>query len=101
MDNYLTRYDKFLRVLIFLVGVSMPFNNVALTIGRNLSLGFLSSVLYFMGMLFVIADIRYISRVFGDYVKLPLYYFILLFIVCIAHIMLFQLPFIPLIFSIP
>ena len=66
------------RFLIFLIGLSLPFNNVALEFGeRTWSLGTLAGMLYIVSMF---PDITWIPKIkrFGKYILNPIYFAILL-----------------------
>ena len=54
---------KLRRFLIFLVGLSMPFNNVAPI--PNFSMGLFSSALYFLSLVSFIPNIKEIGSIHG------------------------------------
>lgn len=67
---------KFRRFLLFLVGFSMPFNNVALI--PNFSVGLFSSAIYFTSLIPYILNIKKIGKNYGKFVW-SIFLFILLF----------------------
>lgn len=83
------------RFLIFLVGVSIPFNNVAFSFaGRNWSLGLIASAVYILTML---PDINKISRIvsYGKYIFNLLWFAILLTLLNFIHANYYGTPIIP------
>lgn len=65
---------KLRRFLIFLVGLSMPFNNVAPI--PNFSMGLFSSALYFLSLMSLIPMIKKIGSFHGKFVWNILYYIV-------------------------
>ena len=78
---------KLRRFLIFLVGLSMPFNNVAPI--PNFSMGLFSSALYFLSLVSFIPRMKEIGSTHGKFVWNILIYIIFFTfikkIVCLAH----------------
>ena len=65
---------KIRRFLIFLVGLSMPFNNVAPI--PNFSMGLFSSALYFLSLMSFFPQMDKIGRFYGNYVWSILLYIV-------------------------
>ncbi len=71
--------QKLCRALIFLVGFSIPFNNVAFSFaGRNWSLGLILSAIYFLSMVSELPRIPIIAKTYGRYIFNVLWFAILL-----------------------
>lgn len=84
--------QKLLRWLIFFVGISVPFNNLAITVGRNFSMGFISTALYFLALWPIIYKRWRIRSFYGSVFLLPLYYIILLSIVNLLNLGSYNTP---------
>ena len=74
---------KLRRFLIFLVGLSMPFNNVAPI--PNFSMGLFSSALYFLSLVSFIPNMKEIGSIHGKFVWNILAYILFITIINIAN----------------
>ena len=84
--------QKILRLLIFLVGISIPFNNLAITAGRNFSMGFLSTAIYFLALWPITSSRWRIRPFYGGVYLLPFYFIILLSIVNLLNLGSYNAP---------
>lgn len=84
--------QKLLRFLIFIVGISIPFNNLAITVGRNFSMGFLSIALYFLGLLPIITKRWRLRSIYGNMIILPLLFLVLLINVNLYYLSEYNTP---------
>lgn len=74
------------QVLVFLVGLSMPFNNLAVNIfGRNVSAGLFASAFYFIAMIPYLKKVFVVGRYHGHFIWNIFIYCVLLTIVNIAN----------------
>lgn len=67
-----------LRRFVFIMGLSIPFNNLAITLGRNWSVGFICSILYFLVMIPYVNNIGSLTRRYDKRIWFPLFFLILL-----------------------
>ena len=81
-----------LRFIIFLVGISIPFNNLAITFGRNWSVGFITTVLYFLSLWKFIKANNRLTKKYGRIYLLPLIFDIFLVAMNLFHPTSFPVP---------
>lgn len=84
---------KLRRFLIFLVGLSMPFNNVAPI--PNFSMGLFSSAIYFLSLVSFIPNMKEIGSIHGKFVWNILAYILFITIINIANQCGYNTPIFP------
>lgn len=84
------------RILLFIVGVCIPFNNVAFALaGRSWSLGLISTSLYFCAMLPSLHKILKVNSYYGRFVWCPIIFAVLLITANISNANYYGTPWFP------
>lgn len=76
---------SFVLLLAFIAGAATPYSFVFIEVGRTWSLGSFAMILYIIAMAPRMVSFSSLKRMYGKYIYIPLYFFLLLLITNLLH----------------